>query len=188
MESLLKKTFKEKDLQRARNLITGQYGASTQTVVGYRKIEEEHKEGDVWTESDGKTWTMEDGLKVSVSKLQKARDLAMIPLSCPKCGKPMNTRLDKKMFPIHGICFECVTKMEDSLRRAGLYKQYEQEMMKGNIEGFARELRERVKDLAASQDVGVVNGEGEVEDWGRVSTEVLESLNEWSDILLDKVK
>lgn len=187
MESLLKKSFTEKDIQRARNLITGQYGNSTQTQVGYSKVEEEHKEGDIWTDGD-KTWTIEDGLKVSVSKLQRARDLAMIPLSCPKCGKAMNTRLDKKMFPIHHMCFECVTKMEDELKRAGLYKAYEQEMMRGNIEGFAKDLHERLKSLAEAGDVGVVNGEGDIEDWGRVSDEVLDSLNEWVDILLDKVK
>ena len=33
-ESLLKREFKQQDIQRARNLITGKYGDSTQTVVG----------------------------------------------------------------------------------------------------------------------------------------------------------
>ena len=184
-ESLLNKTFSEKDLQRARNIITGNSGTSTQTVVGYEKIEVEHKEGDVW-EENGKTWTIEDGVKVSVSKIQRARDLVKMPLVCPKCGKPMSTRYDKKMYPIHGMCFDCVTKMEDELRRAGLYKQYEKEMMDGNIKGFVRDMKARIEDMKSDLDVTTVTGEGEQESWGRLSTQMIDHLEEWASILLEK--
>jgi hypothetical protein len=184
-ESLLNKEFQEKDIQRARNLITGNYGGSTQTIVGYTKQDTEHKEGDVWEEG-GKTWTIEDGVRISVSKLQKARDLAMVPLTCPKCGKPLTMRWDKKMYKIHHICGDCVAKFEDDLKRAGLYKAYEREMMKGNIEGFVSELKARVEELGKAPSIAVATDNGEIENWGSVSQEVLKSLDEWSDLLIEK--
>lgn len=186
-ESLLKKEFSESTVQRLRNLVSGEYGASTQTVVGHDRTNIEHEEGDIW-EEDGKKWKIEDGIKVSISKLSKARQLAKLPLTCPKCGKPLNTRLDKKMYPIHGICFDCVIRMEDDLKRAGLYKQYEAEMMKGNIEGFVRDMKAKVDYMRRNSDIAFVTSEGEVENYGKVSDEVMNSLDEWAQILIDKVK
>ena len=54
---MLKKEFKRKDVQRARNLIQGKTGASTGIQIGYNKKQEDYKEGDVWTEGR-KTWTI----------------------------------------------------------------------------------------------------------------------------------
>ena len=52
---MLKKEFKRKDVQRARNLITGKTDASTGTQIGYKKETKDYKEGDVCTEGR-KTW------------------------------------------------------------------------------------------------------------------------------------
>ena len=43
---MLKKEFKRKDVQRARNLIMGNSGASTGTQIGYTKETKDYKEGD----------------------------------------------------------------------------------------------------------------------------------------------
>ena len=48
---MLKKEFKRKDVERARNLIQGKTGDSTETQIGYKKKQVEYKEGDVWTEN-----------------------------------------------------------------------------------------------------------------------------------------
>lgn len=185
-ESLLKKEFQEKDLQRARNLISGNYENNTQILVGFENKAVEHKEGDVWTE-DGKDWTIEDGVKISYSKLQKARDVIKIPLACPKCGKPLNTRYDRKVYPIHGMCFDCVTKFEDDLRRAGIYDKYEREMMRGNILGFIAELRDSIVELKNHSKIEMLTGEGEVEDWGNISTQMVDNLDEWIQLLDNKI-
>ena len=47
---MLKKEFKRKDVDRARNLLMGKSGASSETQVGYKKKRIEYKEGDVWKE------------------------------------------------------------------------------------------------------------------------------------------
>ena len=186
-ESLLQKQFQEKDLQRARNLISGQYGAATTSQVGYEKIEEEHREGDTWTDGRGKTWTIEDGIKISVSKLQKARELAKVPLMCPKCGKPLVSRLDKKMYAIHGICHDCVLKVERELKLAGLYEQYEQSVIAGNLIGFVKDIQGMLEDQQRNQKVGFVTGEGEIESWTQGNDNATKNLSEWVNIIQDKV-
>lgn len=186
-ESLLKKDFKKSDVQRFRNLVNGEYGAATKTQIGYETSSEvEHKEGDIW-ESGGKTWTIEDGLKVSVSKLQKARSYIKMPLTCPNCGKAMNTRLDEKMYPIHGMCFDCVTKFEDDLKRAGLYKEYEKQMMSKNIGKFVEDLKARIQAMREDTEVKITTDEGTVENWGKASTQVIEGLEQWANLLTESI-
>ena len=65
---MLKKEFKRKDVDRARNLLTGKSGASSETQVGYKKKRVDYKEGDVWVENK-KTWTIKDGIKQTISKM-----------------------------------------------------------------------------------------------------------------------
>ncbi|NNE31894.1 MAG: hypothetical protein HKN40_05940, partial [Winogradskyella sp.] len=57
---MLKKQFKEKDVERMRNLIKGKSNSRTISGVGYTKQTEFHDEGDVWEEG-GRTWTIENG-------------------------------------------------------------------------------------------------------------------------------
>ncbi len=45
---MLKKEFKQKDVNRARNLIMGKTDASTSTQIGYSTKQKDYKEGDVW--------------------------------------------------------------------------------------------------------------------------------------------
>ena len=69
MSTQLKKEFSPEDLQRARNIITGQTGNRTKVQSGYEKKQIEYKEGDVW-EENGKKWTIKDGLnKLLLNKI-----------------------------------------------------------------------------------------------------------------------
>lgn len=188
-DSLLKKEFKVSDVERIRNIVNGAYTKGTKTMIGYDGNSTgygEHGEGEVWEEG-GKQWTVEDGLKVPVLKFGKAREACRIPISCPKCGKRMDTRLDKKIFPIHGMCFDCLVKFEDDLKRAGLYEQYERDILSGNIQSFVSSLRDRVQALERSSKVQITTDEGTVEDWGKVSREMIKGLEEWSSMLLEHV-
>ena len=55
-----------------RNLITGNAGSSSETQIGYSKKEVERKEGDVWEENK-KTWTIKNGIKQTVPKLDSKK-------------------------------------------------------------------------------------------------------------------
>ena len=70
-DNVLKKEFSKKDVQRLRNVFTGKTGERTTDGVGYTKKQEFHKEGDVWTEN-GREWTIKEGIKQNVTKLDKA--------------------------------------------------------------------------------------------------------------------
>ena len=85
-DSVLKKEFQKRDVERLRNLVKGKHGDRTTIGIGYSGEEQQsHKEGDVWEEK-GKTWTIRDGIKENVTKLDKFKKTS-VPLFCPNCNK-----------------------------------------------------------------------------------------------------
>ena len=78
---MLKKQFKERDIQRIRNLVKGKSSERTIHGIGYSKQDDgPRNEGDVWEEG-GKTWTIRDGIKENITKLDKFKK-ATVPLFC----------------------------------------------------------------------------------------------------------
>jgi hypothetical protein len=166
-ESMLQKDFKQRDVQRMRNLITKNYGDKTVTQAGYTKEIIEHKEGDVW-EENGKQWTIKNGLKQNITRLDNIKKSLIIPLTCPNCSKPMkNDILNKKMWPIHKMCFDCVITMETKLKREGKFEEYERNMTKKGIETYIKELEEALLELSLSttEDQSIVTESGDIENW-----------------------
>ena len=76
----------------------------------------------------------------------------------------MKHYLAKKMYKIHGFCFDCTVDMEADLRRAGLFEQYEKQMMQGNMKAWAASLEQWVEDTL-NESMTYVTEEGDVEDW-----------------------
>ena len=114
-ESLLKKEFKSKDVERVRNLVNKDFSAKTVSGVGYEKTQQFHQEGDIWQEN-GRTWTIKNGIKQNITKLDAAKKAMQIPLTCPKCGGSMKHHLAQKMYKIHGSCFDpCTVEYEAEL-------------------------------------------------------------------------
>ena len=184
-ESLLKKEFKYRDVQRARNLIKKDYHAKTVEGVGYQKTFVERKEGDIW-EEDGKTWTIKNGLKQSVSKLDTIRKAVAKPLHCPNCGTIMNYHLHEKMWKIHGICFDCVIDMEAGLRRLGKYEAYERAMITGNLNSWAKDMESFLTEAMSEKDTYVTEA-GDVEDWNGNNTSRNTKLMDTMTKLLEQV-
>ena len=163
-DSLLKKEFKKSDVQRARNLISKNFTANTKAQSGYKKHIEKHIEGDIWEEA-GRQWTIKKGVKQNITRLDKAKKAARVPLTCPNCGGSMKHWLQKKMYKIHGFCFDpCTVKMEGKLKLAGLYDQYEKRMMQGNIKAFIGDLEQWALE-AVNQNETHVTEQGVIEDW-----------------------
>lgn len=123
------------------------------------------KEGDIWTEN-GKTWTIKNGIRMTVSEKDTLRASLLLPLSCPKCSGPMNTHLDEKMWHIHKKCFDCVIREETKMRLNGTYEQYERNIIYGNIVSTLNdvkdEMQEFIKQNTADQ---FVTEDGTVESW-----------------------
>jgi len=162
---MLKKEFKKKDVQRARNLITGKTGASTGTQIGYNKKTEDYKEGDVWTEGR-KTWTIKNGIKQTVSKLDVIKKEVFMPLSCPCCGKIMKKRLDKPNYKIHKKCFDCVIEFEGKLKHVpGRYEKYLKELELKNKLTSLDEIESYLLDAINTSNSGFVSEDGVIEKW-----------------------
>jgi hypothetical protein len=191
-ESMLQKDFKQRDVQRMRNLITKNYGDKTVTQAGYTKEIVEHKEGDIW-EENGKQWTIKNGLKQNITRLDNIKKSLIIPLTCPNCSKPMkNDTLNKKMWPIHKMCFDCVITMETKLKREGKFEEYERNMTKKGIETYIKELEEALLELSLSttEDESIVTESGDIEHWvgGNIDKQkILQDLQEHIQKLKDIV-
>lgn len=162
-ESLLKKEFKQSDVQRVRNLVNKDFTGKTIKGIGYKKTQEVRNEGDTW-EEDGRTWTIKNGLKQNITKLDSVKQYLKVPLTCPKCSTSMNYHLHKKMFKIHGFCFDCTIEYESYLRKIGKYKEYEESMIKGGIKSFTKDLEQWVKDTM-EESSNFVTEDGDIEEW-----------------------
>ena len=161
---MLKKEFKRKDVQRARNLIMGNSGASTGTQIGYKKETKDYKEGDVWTEGR-KTWTIKNGIKQTVSKLDTIKKEVFMPLSCPCCGKIMKGQLDKPNYKIHKKCHDCVIEFEHKLRIRGEYDNYIKKLKAKNSIELTNEIESYLLDAINTSNSGYISEDGVVEKW-----------------------
>lgn len=177
-ETQLQKEFSERDIQRMRNIITGNTADATRIQTGYEKKTIEYKEGDVW-EDKGKTWTIKNGLKQTVTKHDKLRELIKMPLKCPECERAMKaTKLNKKMWTIHKKCFDCVVEYETTLKATGQYEEYAKKMVKANINTFADDYEAAVKEYETAQPDTYVTEAGDIQNWvgGKANPEIIKAL------------
>ena len=182
-ESRLQKDFKSRDVQRMRNLITKKFDDKTVTQAGYTKQSVEHKEGDIWEET-GKTWTIKNGLKQTMTRLDSIKKSILLPIVCPNCSKAMkNDTLNKKMWPIHKMCFDCVISIESELKRTGKFEEYQHNMVMKGVKTYIKEMEGLLLDimLESSKETFVTEA-GDVEEWrGGVTdkTQIIKDLQEY---------
>jgi hypothetical protein len=179
-DNVLKKQFQEKDVQRLRNLVKGKHADKSQVSVGFTKGEElYHTEGDTWTEGD-KTWTIKDGIKQNVTKLDTAKAAINLPIFCPSCKKVMKPHLDKKWFNMYKRCFNCQIDFETSLRTQGLWEEYQTLLHNSDVEGLIQEFELWINEEITHNSIqSYVTEAGDVEKWtGSVKNKLLESKEE----------
>ena len=155
---MLKKEFNKKDVNRARNLITGNVDSSSEVQIGYKKKRIEHKEGDIWVENK-KTWTIKNGIKRNISKLKSIKKEIFIPLCCPKCDRVMKHHLDKPNYRLHKMCMNCAIDFEAKLKHVpGRYEKYLKELQLKNKLTLLDEVEANLLDLANTSNSGQFAG------------------------------
>ena len=160
----LKKEFSKRDVQRMRNIITGNAGDKTQIQTGYEQHKQDYKEGDVWEEG-GRKWTIKNGIKQTVTKLDSIKQMVMMPLACPKCKSVMKlTDIEKKMWSIHRMCFDCVIKMEAEIKKEGKWEEYEGSILNQNKDASLDDLEKALEEWITQNDSYVTEA-GDVEAW-----------------------
>ena len=183
----LNKEFQEKDVERLRNLIKGKFGEKTSSSVGFSKADEFHEEGDIW-ESDGRTWTIKEGIKQNITKLDKAKKAHVMPLLCPNCKKVMKKRNDKPSYNLHKKCFHCIALMEHEIRISGKWEEYTHGLHNQQIDHNLEEFKSFIKEKLEESNNSFVSEDGEVEKWvGKLDKEkvdkYVESVIEYAKVL-----
>ena len=173
-ENVLKKDFKKQDVERIRNIVQGKYGEKTRTSVGFTSKDDFHTEGDIW-ETNGRTWTIKNGIKQNVTKLDKAKKAHMLPLLCPKCNSIMKKRLDKQYYNIHKTCFNCVVDMEHELKKQGKWEEYERKLHNDEIDNKIKEYKLWVSEKINESNNSFISEAGDNEHWhGAVNQELVD--------------
>jgi hypothetical protein len=180
-ENNLKKEFSKRDVQRMRNIITGNAGDATGTQVGYSKQSQDYQEGDVWEENN-KQWTIKNGIKQTVTKFDKLKKLVTFPLTCPECSKPMKSNdLNKKMFNIHNKCFDCVIEMEAKIKFDGKWDEYEKGILNTNKNAMVDDFEQSIEEFYKMQSESYFTEAGDVESWsgGKINEEEVKNVKEY---------
>ena len=180
-ENNLKKEFSQRDVQRMRNIITGNTGGATGVQVGYSKQQGDYQEGDVW-EENGKQWTIKNGLKLTVTKFDKLKKLVTFPLICPECSNPMKDNdLNRKMYNIHTKCFDCVIKTEAKIKREGKWDEYEKGIMNANKNAMVDDFEKAFNEYITSQNESYFTEAGDMESWsdGKINEEEIKNVKEY---------
>ncbi len=162
-DSVLKKEFKHSDVNRLRNLVQGKYGEKTTMGTGYTKAKEFHNEGDIWDE-DGRQWTIKNGLKQNITKLDSAKQGVVLPLFCPKCSKSMKPHLDKQWYIINGHCYNCQVDYEFQLRKEGKFEEVQNQAINDHVDGLVKDFEIWFEEMINTKD-SFVTEQGDVEKW-----------------------
>jgi len=163
-DNVLKKEFSKKDVHRARNLITGNTNSRTSQGVGYSKKYEHYKEGDIW-EADGRKWTIKNGIKQNITKMDKFKKMGKTPLFCPECNTIMKKHLDTKVFPAYQKCFDCVVDYEAQLQKEGKLEEFHQSLRDQHIDNAINDFKLFMGDAIKQSNQNFVTEAGDVEDW-----------------------
>jgi hypothetical protein len=183
------KAISKNKVQRMRNLVTGNYSSKTSIQTGFSTKAKKYKEGDVW-EVKGKSWTIKNGIKQSITKQDIAREYARIPSHCPKCSTKMNKEQHKFMYVRFKHCLFCQTKHEQQMRIDGVYDSWKNKMISNNFEKWASAKKEQFKDWLISRNSKIqITEAGQIEAWegGQSIDELLIDFDKYMKVEKEKL-
>lgn len=165
---------KLQNIKAIRQMLDGTHKSQTRTSVSFQNVKEkaEHNVGDVWEDEKGIMWEQREGFKIQKGKMDELREMInakyKVPTHCPKCGKEMSTKLDKKFWNLEKHCFDCQVAFEHKLRVEGKYEEYEKERMYKNAIAWLNDAEQETLVLAEAfrSEAGFVSTDGNVEKWG----------------------
>ena len=170
-DNILKREFKEKDVERLRNIVKGKHGDRTTLGVGYTKQQNFYKEGDVWEEDD-RQWTIKDGIRQNVTKLDKAKKIHKMPMFCPSCNSLMHEHRDKNLYKIHGKCLNCVVDMEHELKKEGKWEDYQKHIFNSDLDALMEMYTSWMFEKINEENNSFLTERGDKEKWiGKVNKE-----------------
>lgn len=107
---------------------TGKY--ETDTKIGWKKIHELRKVGDIW-EDDYNRYEQKEGFILKTSKnseaFQDVRDYLEKKTTCKNtdCKRVKKGKSDKKLIEQTGYCVDCLSVIETNIKHAGIWEEYQ---------------------------------------------------------------
>ena len=136
-----------KNLQKVQDMLDDKHDSKIQ--VGYSTVEETHKVGDRWFDSDGKEWEQKNGYRTNITKLASK---GIVDHRCSDCEKYIIKPWDKEIFKFNDRCYYCQIEFEAELKTSGKFDEWKEAQDKrikeGYIERFEKENEELVKEIA----------------------------------------
>ena len=170
----MKKGISEQKVKRMRNILTGKYNSKSKIMSGYTKKVTEYKEGDIWEEKD-KKWTIKNGVRQTINKLDFARKINKIPYVCPKCSTSLKHPAHKQMYKRWGQCLTCITNWSLKMQKDGTYEEWHREFDSENFNAYIQDIQEEYEDWLDKRNSNhYITEAGQIEDWngGQSSEEV----------------
>lgn len=115
----------------------------------------ERIEGEVWFE-DGKDWVFENGFVKKLTQISNVSKDTVIPNFCPKCLSKMLSQVDIDLYKTFNHCLSCQTKFETTLKVAGRYEAYLNQIHNKEIEYRINKLQQEFADYLESTKDRVV--------------------------------
>lgn len=112
------------------------------------------------------------------------------PCNCRFSPKPIDLKMDKKV----GMCLDCVTEHETSLKIQGKFKEYEKMKMLNNALSFFNDADIEIQTIAKTITDGVnyVDSDGGTEKWTAnneneeaIASSILDEYNKYKKDILD---
>jgi len=141
-----------KNLRKVQDMLDGNYKSKIQS--GYSTVEEHHKVGDKWTDSEGYEWEQKEGFKVKSGGSMPARGMFNHP------------------FKADGRCYYCQIEFEDNLKFDKPIRWFAYRRLKDliNMESLEKDMIQWIDDMTEQNkknpfDMKVANAlaNGEVE-------------------------
>lgn len=159
---------KLQNIKAIKQMLDGSHRTQSKTTVGYQKEADVPREvGERWIDANGKEWEQKEGYKISVNKFLDSIAEMRMPSNCPKCGKEMNHRFDKKFWNLEKHCFECQVSYEHELRIEGKYEEYEKKRMLENALAWLRDAEKEAQEIIEGfrNPATFANSDGTYEKW-----------------------
>ena len=140
------------------------------------KAHKVYKEGDVW-EDGGKKWTIKNGIKRTVNKLDHARKEQYIPLCCPRCNGSMKGPTNEKIWAINKTCLNCLVEQEHDIIKAGKWEEYEKAKILANANAFCKDMESALQEHIDQSITNThVTEDGMIEKWRNADKKHLQNI------------
>ena len=187
------KEFKKKYMHPTRRKLvdmihTGQYDKNT--TIGYDKVEQTRKVGDVWEDEHHK-YEKKEGFIVKTGKnseaLQEIRKYIEEKSKCKnsECETIKITKKDKKFIEKGGYCMECTIDREHEIKTAGVWEEYQNYKVwtrmiifgKTKLESYEQSLSE------LKEEYEMMGSDGKITETWRLPKPIEEVRNEIRELI-----